>query len=318
MGVAAAASSTTAAAAARRPPHRLLLAGAALAALSLGLLLLGAISAGHTELRLSADVQLSIGSRLRDVAAAAAAHAQVLQGGSGDWRGGGAADAQPALPAAAQPPLPEGEPPGGIQGAAARGGGAASSRDPYYEQEEEEEEDGDVAYGAAAYERADMLSLTTAVTTAKQQALTAGDPQPKPKPKLPKGGDGTTALWSRSAGRGGQAAKGQPVITAAAAAARDSGAACGEVGDVSKGQRMKGRGRAAFLPHHPRCTRDPHTHSCAALGRPGAGAMWRCCAALHIRPPTCHATLCHARRGALPAPVHRATNCSPPPSRRCS
>lgn len=142
----------------RRVPQRLLAAAAVVVALAVALLALGAVGAGHTELRLTAGVQLSIGSFGRAGGAAEAG------GAGGAEEAGGKQQAQ--VQGAQRPPLPEGKPP---------------PRDHKMDAEEE----GVVSYGGNYEEAADMLTLLGAKElgagkASSQPATISGAVMPKP------------------------------------------------------------------------------------------------------------------------------------------
>ncbi|KAL4439980.1 hypothetical protein ABPG75_002981 [Micractinium tetrahymenae] len=197
---AAAAAATAGSTRQARLPRRLLAASAIVVALATSLLVLAAVGTGHTELRLSAGVQLSIG-RVTNTAAQEAA---------GDAAAVGAAAAAAADPdqqqqqQQAQPPLPEGEPP------PVDGSGSASL-----------EEEQEVAYGAA-YEGADLV------------ALFGGKAGPGGGQGQPAGAGGGSGSARPAGGTPAKTVRPTPVVTPEAAAARDSGAACGEALYVKK------------------------------------------------------------------------------------
>lgn len=168
-----------------RLPRRLLAASAIVAALAASLLVPTAVYTGHTELRLSAGVQLSIGRAARMPAPHAAA-ASVQQ-----------PKEQQRQPRQALPPLPDGNAPP-----------AASGDDPL-------EEDDD-AYGSA-YEGADLMSLF------------GGRQGGSTRQARPTGG-ASQAVTRSAGGTPVKTVQPKPVVTAEAAAARDSSTACGEVG----------------------------------------------------------------------------------------
>lgn len=209
---AAAATAGTAAGAARqaRLPRRLLAASAVVVALAVSLLVLAAAGTGHTELRLSAGVQLSIGR---------AAHVSAHQAAAAGLQEAHEQQQRKQEQQQAQPPLPEGDAPPAVGGS----------------QEDEQE-----AYGSA-YEGADLLSLL-------------GGRQGAGKRQGSPAGSGGRAGARPASGRPAKTVQPKPVVTSEAAAARDSSAACSEVGVRYPGSgRRTGSARPPWPPALPFC-----------------------------------------------------------------